>query len=367
LEENNVLENTTTEIVKVRKSELCILVTDEDKHGTDIIAMSNFFDGYIQQLSCELSKNPIVEVISEFPAANIGIINDVLHHANAVMKGEFSYIPDFDRLPKDIKSKFEKGIYTIGESKQVDGNARAVILDENGIRIKDVTLKKVQNQIGTIDTAKSIVNQAQMRQIYAKLDGIEELQEYQIERDRDRDIVTPFLNARQYILLAQESDNEEYRIEQLKKANMELTGAINAVYTEMSTASKHLAKLTSRPIFQRRKQIETYMGYLTSDLQIATKFVGVQMHVYDYLGDKRGSTLALENYQHVMSDFVNKVIDKKGQSAAILLQNNYPYDKSNMDFWFNFTKEIQPVLKSSISKIESKDVYLVSVEDIKDE
>lgn len=39
---------------------------------------------------------------------------------------------------------------------------------------------------------RSIGNQLQMRQIYAKLSDIEEFQTYQIERDRDRDIIVPF-------------------------------------------------------------------------------------------------------------------------------------------------------------------------------
>ena len=354
----------STDIVEIPKNELCILITDEDKHGTDIAAMSNFFDGYIQQLSCEMNRTSAFEIITDIPAADIGIVGEVIHHAGAVMKDEYSYIPDFEHLPKDVKDKLKEGLYSIGESKQVDGNARAVILDENGVRVKDITLKKVQNQIGTVDMVRSITNQAQMRQIYAKLDGIAELQEYQIDRDRDRDIVTPFLNARRCILLAQDSDDEEYRIEQLKKANDLLGSAINSVYTEMSTTSKHLAKLTSRPIFQRRKQIKTYMGFLSGDLQMATKFVGVQMHICDYLGDKKGSIQALQDYQHVMGDFVNKELDKRGLSASMLLQMNYPYDENNMDFWYKFSKEIQPML--AISENVS-DVYLVSVEDVEDE
>ena len=359
-----IIDGGSTDIVPTTPGKLSILVTEEDKHGTDIAAMSNFFDGYIEQLSCDMSRSSSFEIITEIPAADIGIVGEVIHHAGAVMKGEYRYLPDFDHLPKDVKEKLKDGLYSIGESRQVDGNARAVILDENGVRVKDITLKKVQNQIGTIDTVRSITNQAQMRQIYAKLDGIAELQEYQIDRDRDRDIVTPFLNARRCILLAQDSEDEDYRIEQLKKANDLLGSAINSVYTEMGTTAKHLAKLTSRPVFQNRKQIKAYMSFLSGDLQMATKFVGVQMHICDYLGDKKGSVQALQDYQHVMGDFVNKELDKRGLSAAMLLQMNYPYDEKTMDFWYKFSKDIQPML--SVSENVS-DVYLVSVEDVKDE
>ncbi len=54
-----------------------------------------------------------------------------------------------------------------------------------------------------------------------------------------------------------------------------------------------------------------YIGYLTRDLQLATKYVGVQMNVFDYLGDKASSNLALERYQHIMQDFFEMYVQNK--------------------------------------------------------
>ncbi len=355
------------QIVESEKKELCILVTDEDKFGTDITKMSNFFKVYIHQLSCQLSTNTTVDVLRNIPIADIGIINDVVRQAEVMMGGKYGYVPDFDSLPHDIKTKFQKGIYKIGESKQVDGNMRAVILDENDVRIKDITLKRVKNNPGIVETTRSIANQLQMRQIYAKLDAIQELQSYQIDRDRDRDIVTPFLNARSYILRAQHSELLEDRKDCLKKATDELTTAINAVYSDLSTSSGHLAKLTRWPIFQRPVQIKHYMGFLTLDLQLATKFVGVQMHVFDYLGDISGSRLALEGYQHVMQDFFTKRINQKNQSAAILIHQHYPYNESNRNCWVQLAADMKPVLQAGTKSIEGKEILLVSVEGIENE
>lgn len=355
------------EIVESEKKELSIFITDEDKYGMDITKMSNFFEVYIQQLSCELSINTMIDVLGNIPVADIGIINDVVRHAEVMMDGKYGYVPDFDSLPHDIKTKFQKGIYKIGESKQVDGNMRAVILDENGVRVKDITLKRVKNNPGTVETTRSIANQAQMRQIYAKLDDIQELQSYQIDRDRDRDIVTPFLNARSYILRAQHSELLEDRNDCLKKAIDELTSAINAVYSDLSTSSEHLAKLTRWPIFKRPNQIKNYMGYLTLDLQLATKFVGVQMHVFDYLGDKSGSKLALEGYQHVMQDFFTKSINQKNQSAAILIHQHYPYNENNRNCWMELADDMKPMLQAGTKSIEGKEILLVSIEGIENE
>ncbi|MGF7142364.1 hypothetical protein HNQ56_000782 [Anaerotaenia torta] len=361
------INDNISEIVPVSKNALCILVTDADKHGTDIAAMSDFFDLCVQQMSYELKEYSTSDVLREIPVADFGIINDVVHQAEVLMKGTYGYIPDFDSLPHDIKVKFDKGIYKIGESRQVDGNMRAVILDENDVRVKDITLKRVRNDTGAMETSRSIGNQLQMKQIYAKLNEIQELQIYQIKRDRDRDIIIPFLNARDYILRAQTTSSLEDRREYLKKSSDELTRAINGVYTDLSTSAEHLAKLTRWPIFQRSDQIRDTIKFLTSDLQLATKYVGVQVQVLDYLGDKDSSKMALRGYQHVMQDFLIKEINNKGQSAARLIHLNYPYDDSNRDCWQTFSKELRTVLDAGFDAIDGhKDIYLVSLEDVKD-
>ena len=362
-----IIDSGPFEIIDNKKKDLRILVTDEDIYGMDIIKMSNFFDVYIQELSCELSSNTIVDELRNISVADISIINDVIRHAEIMSDGQYGYVPDFESLPQDIWTKFQKGIYKMGESKQVDGNKRPVILDENGIRVKDITLKKVKDNLGNVETTRSIANQAQMRQIYARLADIQELQDYQIDRDRDRDIVTPFLNARNYILRAQDSESLEYRKSCLKQAADELTTAINAVYSDLYTSTAHLVKLTRWPIFQRFSQIKNYIGYLTLDLQLATKFVGVQMHVFDYLGDKSGSKVVLEGYQHVMQDFFTKSINQKNQCAAILIHQYYPYKENNRNFWIELRDDIKPVLQAGTKSIEGKEIILVCMEDVENE
>lgn len=369
--EDNIMENVTDsvsdEIPEIGKQELKIFVTDVDKHGADVTKMSNFFEVYIQQLTYDLSTNTETNIVENIPVADLGILNEVVHHAEVMMQGKYGYVPDFESLPHDIKVKFDKGIYKIAESKQIDGNMRAVILDENGVRVKDITLKQVKNSPDTMEATRSIANQAQMRQIYAKLNDIQELQSYQIDRDRDRDIMIPFLVARDYILQAQTKRTLEERKEYLKKATDELTKGINGVYTDLSTSSKHLAKLIKWPIFQRRDLIQNYIKYLTLDLQLATKYVGVQMHVFDYLGDKESSNLTLQGYEHIMRDFFTQSINQKGQSAAILIHLNYTYNESNRNCWYEFAMDMKTMLLGDLKSIEGKEIYLVSLEDVEDE
>lgn len=354
-------------IAKSGHQELRIFITDVDKYGTDVTKMSNFFDFYIKQLTRELSTNTAVNVIKNIPIADLGIINEVVHHVAVVMNGKYGYVPDFDSLPHDIKIKLDQDIYKIGESRQVDGNMRAVIMDENNVRVKDITLKRVKINPDTMETFRNIAYQAQMRQIYAKLDAIQELQSYQIDRDRDRDIVIPFLTARDYILRAQTGGTLEDKRENLKKASDELTKAVNAIYTDLSTASEHIVMLTRTPIFQKSDQIKMYIGYLTLDLQRVTKYVGVLMHVFDYLGDKASSNLTLEGYQYNMRDFFTKSINKEGLSSSMLIHQHYPYNENNRDWWYKLTIDMKQVLHADLKLIEGKEIYIVSVEDGRNE
>lgn len=340
---------------------LSILVTEADKHGMDIAKMSNFFDGYIGQLTCSLCERGELEVVASIPIADLSIVNDVVHQANAVMKAGVSYLPDFEHLPTEIKEKLKKGIYKLGESKQVDGNVRAVILNENGVRIKDITLKQVKNTPDTIATERSIANQLQMRQLSAKLDTIQALQNYQLDRDRDRDILGPFFEARKCILNAQEQKTIERQQEYLKLATEKLTKATTNAYLEMLTASRHLVRWTRLPIFQPRTLINRWMNEIAQDMQLTTKFVGLQVQVYERLGDKGSSQATLEQYSSFMDAFFTNPMTRDGLSAADVIHMNFPYSTENLDGWHKLKEEVRPLKLAG----ESKDkTYLISVEDI---
>lgn len=109
--EDGAKENTALNIQKP----LEILVTDEDKHGTDIACMSDFFGIYIEQLSAELSNQVMRGVVEKIPAADVQILGELVHGVDVLLSGKYGYIPDFDSLPNDVKDKLKKGIYTLGE------------------------------------------------------------------------------------------------------------------------------------------------------------------------------------------------------------------------------------------------------------
>ena len=150
------------------------------------------------------------------------------------------------------------------------------------------------------------------------------------------------------------------------EASKELASAINAARLDLKTSSEHLAKLTRFPIFRRPDQIKSYLGYVAQDLQLTTKYVGVQMRVLDYLGDHDTSRELLGNYQRMLSDFAEKSINRKNQSAAILMHNNSSYSDNTQDYWLKFRTDIQETVKSG-QLLQERKMVIVSIEDSKNE
>ena len=119
---------------------------------------------------------------------------------------------------------------------------RAVIVDENGTRVKDITLKKVVSSPENLETARNIGNQLQMKQIYAKLAAIEEFQTYQVERDRDQQILVPFFDARSLVMRAADAKLPEERKNLLEQANNKITSALHSIYTDIGHICKDACK-----------------------------------------------------------------------------------------------------------------------------
>lgn len=150
------------------------------------------------------------------------------------------------------------------------------------------------------------------------------------------------------------------------EASKKLSSAINASRLDLKLSSEHLVKLTRFPIFRRKDQINNYLEYVAQDLQFTTKFVGVQMRVLDYLGEYETSKELLGSYQMMLSDFVDKPLNKRNQSAALIMQNNSNYTETTQDYWLKFKENVQEMVKSG-RLLQEREMYVVSIEDMKDE
>lgn len=354
-------------LIPLSEQPVDILVTNADKQGRDISKMSDFMQLYAKKQVAALSNSPLIEIATEFPFADMGIISDVIQQASVFAEGKTSLLPDFDSLPKEIRTKLNKGIYTIGDSRQVKDNLRAVILDENGVRVKDVTLKKVINNPGTVQTVRNITNQLQMKQISDKLSAVLDIQSYQLDKDRDHQIYTPFFNARDNILYAQIASSKEDRDYHLRLAADYLTDTKNEVWRELDTAAKHLAKCTKHPFFHRQAPIKMLISHIAEDLRLSAIVCGLKMQVSEYLGQPQIAQIEHHQYQRDMLCFMDVDVLGSGYTAIELVHSNYEYNKNNLDFWYHFSQEMKPKLKESMKMIEAGNTYILALEDVKDE
>lgn len=355
------MKNKKTELKPFEKYELKLLITEEDKKGSNISKMSDFLGLYINDQVTLMSENSIK---SPFPISDIGILNEVIFGAKSLSKEGVSYIPDLKSLPRKIRTKLKTGDYLIGESKQVEGNMRAVVVDKKGVRIKDITLKKVEKSLNDFDTIRNLANQIQLKNIQESIETVQQLQNYQLDKDRDRDIMIPFLDAREYILKAQNTDNTSDKKLNLVKASEKMITAINGVYIDIDTTKKNLTSLSKVPLLHKQSTFEKLMSYLASDVEIATKFAGVQMVIYNYLGMSSDAESVINTYNFNIKKLITEKVGKTGLTWIELLHDNTVYKSENMDYWYNFSEKMLPFLnKEKIEIDKNKDTYIVSLED----
>ena len=102
-------------------NEIRILVTEEDRTGSNILCMSDFFDIAVHQMSNTLVCSKESVDMTSLPVADLGMVNDALQTVGAFCSPKFDLVPDFAALPKDILQKYKEGKVILGDSKQVEG------------------------------------------------------------------------------------------------------------------------------------------------------------------------------------------------------------------------------------------------------
>lgn len=265
MDENNALERFA------KQEELSIFVTEADRTGMDIWAMSDFTTNRMNRLASLMIERVLQPVVQISPA-DIALAEQALRSGKHIVQGDYEYILDFDSLPKDVLRKFREGKYRLGESRQVKDNLRAVIVDEQGTRVKDLTLKREKRTIATADYMQNIAIQAQLRQINLKLDHIIELQGYQIDFSRDTTLVAPFFSARDRVVHAQNEADPNRRRGYLDEAVGKIEEAMNNAYLDIKRVEKlflHLTRLSWMPFCEGR--INQYIGYIAQDIALLRK------------------------------------------------------------------------------------------------
>lgn len=334
------------------------LVSNEDKNGSDLLKMSDFNNVSDIIAFIDYNNKPSLS----FTPADVSLIGETIVQGSILFGNDKILIPNFDSLSPEIKEKLKEGIYKIGDSRQVEGDFRATIVDtlNNNERVKDITLKEVKSTSGSLESLRSISVQLQLKQISSSLENIQTLSMFQIERERDNNIIVPFLNARDYILKAQNCDDVDNKISYLKEADRYMINGFNSIYTDMKTSSKYLAIVERIPY--TGKLVNAYMSYIQYDMAIATKMLGLRQSVLLSLGEYDTANDAVQTYKNNISTLLYQPIGRKNKPAIELMHDNYPYCKDNMNMWYLFPQKIEQLLKNNAIE-EDKHAYVLSLEE----
>ncbi len=316
--------------------ELAILKTREELVTQDIYQMQDYLEIYIDNQKKELSKGLISDI--HISPLTIDILAEVVNVGMSAKMNTF-YVANFDALPKEFKDGLGSK-YKLGESLKVEGDARAVLVNEHGVRVRDLTLKKVKYNPDSINSVRNILIHIQMKQIEEKLDILTEMLRYQIQRDRSRDLIEPFFKARGYIVDAQDTDDEKDRFDYLNKALDLLKSIIQSGYQDMRTCSDNIADRTRLLLFRKEKLIKTYMNYICEDVYVINKSIGLEMLIYDYMGKEKEKDNVMDEYIGFMHEFSTRPIGAQKKPAIDIIQNNFPYNSKNNNMWFEYKEKL---------------------------
>lgn len=282
-------------------------------------------------------------------------------------KNGFVYQPDFDSLSNDTKEKIKTGIFKIGESKKIEGNLRAVIVDSTNSnqRVEDLTLKEVVVDKNIACTLTDLAIQAQLKQIYEIVVDIQETQEYQLHWDRNNSILAPFFTARTKILEFKKSGDLNRKIQLLEAASDSMEQAVSAIKADLISNKDHIKKILKKPMY-RYSTFERHANFILSDINLLLKIVGIQTYIDLTLDNKEVANDRLEAVKYIFElyssrnigetgniisntlerlPFINNAIPdvKKVELPSLLeiIHDNYRYTSENKDSWLNINDEMR--------------------------
>lgn len=349
----------------VDKCELLeVFIKEEDRKGTDILAMSNFFDVFIEKIDAELNLETSWEVCPN--------IEGLFGQIATAIKGGFDIsergmlVADYSHFNKEIMDGLEEGIYHIGESKEVAGNLRPAILDKDGQLVKFFTLKKVINPIDVLSDISTLSMQISLKKISSQIQNVGRNVEGMIDVVRRETLSNKFICARDRIMSASTADLEEQK-EFLKAADTYLMEGLTALYSDVNAQVKKLAD--HKGLFASIKEIDTLLSYINEDMLMIPRYVGLRVYLLNFRGKIDDASRILGDYRYQLKTLLERKIGEGKYTALELIHENYPYDDKNRDFWLEKPKQMLKAIDSYETMLEqnNRDVFCIIVEEMKNE
>lgn len=353
------------ELIPSEKNELLNIFTEEeDKKGTDLLAMSDFFEVFIGKIETEMGTDTAWEVFHNIE----GFIGEIA----AAIKGGFDIskmgmlVADYSHFSQEIVDGLKEGIYHVGQSKEVAGNLRPAILDENEHLVKFFTLKKAVDPTRVLSDISTLSMQASLQRISSQIEDIGRDVKGIIDFSRREALSNKFIYARDKIMLASTASEEEREL-YLKEADTYLMEGLTDLYSDINAQVKALADIKGP--FASVKAIDSVLSYINEDMQMIPRYVGLRVYLFNYRGKADDANRILGEYQYQLQTLTERKLGDGKYTALELIHKNYPYDEENVDFWLEKPKQMLEVIDSYQTMLEQKDkdVYYIDVGDFEDE
>lgn len=347
-------------LISNENAELLNIFTEEvDRKGTDLLAMSDFFEVFIGKIEVEMGAETKWEVLHNIE----GFIGQIA----AAIKGGFDIsqmgmlVADYSHFSRDIIDGLKEGLYHVGQSKEVAGNLRPAILDKDGHLVKFFTLKKAANPSSILSDISTLSMQASLQRISSQIEDIGRDVKGMIDFARREALSNKFIYARDRIMMAATSSEEE-RVLYLKEADTYLMEGLTDLYSDVNAQVEALADIKGP--FASVKAIDSLLSYINEDMQMIPRYVGLRVYLLNYRGKADDANRILGEYRYQLQLLDEKRIGGGKYTALELIHKNYPYDSSNMDFWLVKPKQMLQAINSYETMLEQKnsDIYYIDVE-----
>lgn len=353
------------ELMDGGKGELLNIFTEEeDKKGTDLLSMSDLFKVFIGKIEVEMGTDTAWEVFHNIE----GFIGEIA----AAIKGGFDIskmgmlVADYSHFSQDIIDGLKEGIYHVGQSKEVAGNLRPAILDENEHLVKFFTLKKSVNPSSILADISTLSMQASLQRISSQIEDIGRDVKGMIDFARREALSNKFIYARDRIMLAATASEKEREL-YLKEADIYLMEGLTDLYSDVNAQVKALTEI--KGFFASVKAIDSVLSYINEDMQMIPRYVGLRVYLFNYRGKTEDANRILSEYRYQLQTLADRKLGNGKYTALELIHKNYPYDNENVDFWLEKPKQMLGVIDSYETMLaqKDKDIFYIDVEGSKDE
>lgn len=372
--------------------------SEEDKKTTDIFAISSPFEYALPQL---IDNNTSLNLANIIDINGEPLFNFVDRHLNPKpkvydKKNDNFYELDFASLSEKTKKKLENGTFKVGNSKKIDGNYRAVIVDttKNNVRVEDVTLKKVEKKSNNTDDSSRVdlSTQVQLKQIYDLLLDMKASQEFQINWDRNNSILPPFFSARTKVLQALNSVSLDEKIHLLNEANTYMEDSVSAIKADLISNKEEIIKRTKQ-VDYLYDSLKRHADFILNDTEIMTKIVGMQLYIDLSLNNKAMALERLTTYNGVMELLtqpdittnrgllinllqkiprINRAKWLKNSDKISLLElinSHYKYGKNDIDLFINLQEKLHEANDTNntfLTNLENKKLEIGDKSDVRE-